>query len=167
MQECIEMSVSGVVVDPNSKSPIVVLKNEKGDRILPIWIGVMEAAAIAAVLEEVEPPRPMTHDLFASVLDELGANLLSVEIPRIEESTFYATLNLQVGDRLIEMDGRPSDAIALSLRARCPIHVAVEVVDAAGVVVETSDSDEADEDSDRLKEMLENLPDDVFGKYKM
>lgn len=167
MKECIEMKVSGVVMDPNSNTPIVVLKNDAGDSVLPIWIGVMEAAAIAASLEKVVPPRPMTHDLFAGTLYELGAALISVEIPRIAEGTFYAVLNLQTSDGVLEIDCRPSDAIALAMRARCPIHVTLEVVETAGLVVETPESMDDSEDSEKLKELLQNLPDDVFGKYKI
>lgn len=167
MEECIEMKVSGVVMDPNSNTPILVLKDESGDTVLPIWIGVMEAAAIAASLEKVVPPRPMTHDLFASVLYELGAQLLSVEIPRVSEGTFYGVLNLQTPNGMLELDARPSDAVALSLRAPCPIYVTMEVVEAAGLVVEKSDTDDSTEDSEKLKELLENLPEDVFGKYKI
>jgi hypothetical protein len=161
------MEVSGVVVDPNAKTPIVVLKTHDGNKILPIWIGIMEAGAIAAALENIVPPRPMTHDLLANTVDELGAKILRVEVCKIEDSTFYAEITMSVGSRIVDIDSRPSDAIALALRTRTPIHVAEAVVDSAGVVVETAGANESGEESEKIKDMLANLPDDIFGKYKM
>jgi hypothetical protein len=167
MRVCIEMEVSGVVMDPNAKTPIVVLKDVEGNKLLPIWIGIMEAGAIAAALENVVPPRPMTHDLIVNTLDELGSKVLRIEITRIEDNTFYAEITLNQGSRVVDIDARPSDAVAIALRTRTPIHVAQEVVDQAGVVVENTGSAENGEEAKNLKEMLANLPDEIFGKYKM
>lgn len=166
MRECTEMRVSGVVVDPNTKMPIVVLKDPEEKRLLPIWIGVMEAGAIAAALENVQPPRPMTHDLYANVLKELGIKVLRVEVTKIENNTFYAEITLSQATRMVDIDARPSDAIALALRTGTPIHVADDVVKKAGIVVEGSQRGEG-EQGDELNDLLANLPDEIFGKYKM
>jgi bifunctional DNase/RNase len=166
MRECTEMRVSGVVVDPNTKMPIVVLKDEDEKRLLPIWIGVMEAGAIAAALENVVPPRPMTHDLYANVLKELGVKVLRVEVTKIESNTFYAEITLSYATQILDIDARPSDAIALALRTKTPIHVADDVVKKAGIVVEGPQRGEG-EQGDELKDLLANLPDEIFGKYKM
>lgn len=166
MRECTEMRVSGVVVDPNTKMPIVVLKDEDEKRLLPIWIGVMEAGAIAAALENVQPPRPMTHDLYANILKELGVKVLRVEVTKIENNTFYAEITLSYATRILDIDARPSDAIALALRTTTPIHVADDVVKKAGIVVEGPQRGEG-EQGDELKDLLANLPDEIFGKYKM
>ncbi len=164
VRECMEMVVSGVVVDPASQNPIVVLREKQGRYLLPIWIGVMEAGAIAAVLEEVELPRPITHDLFVSVLRILGANVLQVEITRLEEGTFYAELTLERSGLVEALDSRPSDAIALALRTGAPIYAAKSVVEEAGILVEPEAGEREDEAS--LEELLASLPDEVFGKYK-
>ena len=166
MRECTEMRVSGVVVDPNTKMPIVVLKDEDEKRLLPIWIGVMEAGAIAAALENVVPPRPMTHDLYANVLSQLGVKVLRVEVTKIESNTFYAEITLSYATQILDIDARPSDAIALALRTKTPIHVADDVVKKAGIVVEGPQRGEGEE-GDELKDLLANLPDEIFGKYKM
>lgn len=167
MKECVLMKVSGVVVDPNTKMPIVVLKDEGETRLLPIWIGVMEAGAIAAALEEITPPRPMTHDLMAKLIEELGAKVLRVEVTKIENNTFYAEITINFATRMMDIDSRPSDAIALALRTKTPIHVADEVLQKAGIVVEGPERGTGEEQNEALKDLLANLPDEIFGKYKM
>jgi len=161
----IEMFVSGVVMEPRSKTPVLVLKDAEGRHLLPIWVGIMEAGAVAAVLEEVVPPRPMTHDLMASVLADLGAKVVSVQVSRIENDTFYAVIELEQDGRSVTLDARPSDAVAIALRTGAPVMVAVDVIKTAGIVVETSLEDGAAQEE--LQEVLASLPDEVFGKYKM
>ncbi|MCD6497071.1 MAG: bifunctional nuclease family protein [Deltaproteobacteria bacterium] len=161
----IEMFVSGVVMEPRSKNPVLVLKSGDGRHLLPVWVGIMEAGAVAAVLEEVVPPRPMTHDLMASMLADLGARMVSVEVTRIENDIFYASIHLDQGGRSLVLDARPSDAVALALRTGAPVMVAEEVIETAGIVVEASLDDGAAQEE--LQEVLASLPDEVFGKYKM
>ena len=164
------MTISGVVMDPRSNLPVVMLKDESGRHLVPIWIGVMEASAIAAALEGVELPRPMTHDLLRNLLDELGAVVLRVDIPRIEESTFYGLITISQGGRLIEVDARPSDSLALAVRVGCEIGVSQQVLDKAGIVLETAedlDLSDAVDDPEKLKDILASLPNEVFGKTKM
>lgn len=170
MEQYVKMTISGVVMDPRSNLPVVLLKDELGARLVPIWIGVMEASAIAAALEGVDLPRPMTHDLLKNVLDQLGATVLRVDIPRIEENTFYALITVSHAGRMLEVDARPSDSIALAVRVGCDIGVAQEVIDAAGITIEDAgsvDVSEAGSDPEKLKEILASLPSEVFGKWKM
>ena len=107
-----EMQVIGITIDPVTQSPIVILRDKDNKNTLPIWIGMLEANAIAAGLEQLKLPRPMTHDLFKSLLDQIGVKLLSVEVTDIRENTYFAVLHMEVGDRSIIIDSRPSDAIA-------------------------------------------------------
>jgi bifunctional DNase/RNase len=170
MKEYVKMTVSGVVMDPRSNLPVVLLKDGAGTHLVPIWIGVMEASAIAASLEGVELPRPMTHDLFRNVLDLLGASLLRVDVTRMEEATFYAVMTISQGGRLLEVDARPSDALALAVRVGCEIGVAQEVIDGAGITIEDTgavDVSGVGSDPEKLKEILASLPSEVFGKWKM
>ena len=170
MQQFVKMTISGVVMDPRSNLPVVMLKDESGTQLVPIWIGVMEASAIAAALEGVELPRPMTHDLLRNILDELGAKVLRVDIPRIEENTFYGLITISMGGRLLEIDARPSDSIALAVRVGCEIGVGQDVIETAGIKIEDTgnvDLKGAEEDPEKLKEILASLPTEMFGKWKM
>lgn len=170
MKQYVSMEVSGVVMDPRSNLPVVILKDEKATWLVPIWIGVMEASAIAAQLEGVELPRPMTHDLMKNMLDELGAKVLRVDVSKIEDNTFYASITVSAGNRLLEIDARPSDSIALAVRFGCDIGVSQEVIEEAGIKVEDTgavDLSSSSEDPDKLKEILASLPKEMFGKWKM
>ncbi len=170
MNQFVSMRVSGVVMDPRSNLPVVILKNEDATCLVPIWIGVMEASAIAAKLEGVELPRPMTHDLVMRIIDEVGAKVLRVDVVKIEDSTFYASITISAGGRLLEIDARPSDSIALAVRAGCDIGVAQEVIEEAGIQVEDTgnvDLASSSEDPEKLKEILASLPKEMFGKWKM
>ena len=170
MKQYVSMDISGVVMDPRSNLPVVILKDEKATCLVPIWIGVMEASSIAASLEGVELPRPMTHDLMKIMLDEIGAKVLRVDVSKIEDNTFYAVITVSQGGRLIELDARPSDAIALAVRFKCDIGVAQEVIDEAGISVEDTgavDLASSGDDPERLKEILASLPKEMFGKWKM
>ena len=159
----IEMKIKGLVVDPISKMPIVVLEDLKSERILPIWIGVFEANAIALKIENISTPRPMTHDLVKNFLDKLNISVEKIVVTDVRDNTFYAMIHCRCNDQVITIDSRPSDAIALSLRANAPIFVEDEVVKKA----HSLKFDENLEDSEKLKKWLENLKPENFGKYKM
>ncbi len=159
----IEMKIKGLVVDPISKMPIVVLEDLKSERILPIWIGVFEANAIALKIENISTPRPMTHDLVKNFLDKLNISVEKIVVTDVRDNTFYAMIHCRYNDQVITIDSRPSDAIALSLRANAPIFVEDEVVKKA----HSLKFDENLEDSEKLKKWLENLKPENFGKYKM
>ena len=134
MSELIAMSIKGLMLDPVSNSPIVVLKDDDEKFFLPIWVGIFEANAIALQLENITTPRPMTHDLLRNMIAELNARVLRIVINDLRDSTFFAQIRLGIGaDRTLEVDARPSDAIALALRARVPIFAESSVLDKAGV----------------------------------
>ncbi len=159
----IEMKIKGLVVDPLSKMPIVVLEDPKSERILPIWIGVFEANAIALKIENIATPRPMTHDLLKSFLEKLGISIEKIVVNDVRDNTFYALIHCLHQGRRMLVDSRPSDAIALALRVEAPIFVEESVVDKA----HSLKFDENLEDSEKLKKWLENLKPEDFGKYKM
>ncbi len=159
----IEMKIKGLVVDPISKMPIVVLEDLKSDRMLPIWIGVFEANAIALRIENISTPRPMTHDLLKNVLDELGITVEKIVVNDVRDNTFYALIHCRYKDQTITIDSRPSDAIALVLRTEAPIFVDERVVEKA----HNLKFEDNLEDSEKLKNWLENLKPEDFGKYKM
>ena len=137
----IEMHVAGIAFDENSKSPIILLKDEDGQLCLPIWIGVPEASSISSSLKSVEPERPMTHDLLCQVIEELGAKLHRVYIHDIEENTFFARLELFRGEEILSVDSRPSDAIALAVRTGAPLLVSRKVLDKAQMDLVEVDGD--------------------------
>ncbi len=160
--DTVQMEVKGLVLDPSSNAPIIILKDLASRLFLPIWIGVFEANAIAIQMEGVEPPRPLTHDLLHMVLDELGAKVDRVLISDLRENTFFAQLFLSVDSRELQVDSRPSDAIALALRSSAPIYVRAEVLENAQAL-----SIEGDDDAENLKRWFEGLEQDDLGKYKM
>ncbi len=159
----IEMKIKGLVVDPISKMPIVVLENPDSEQILPIWIGVFEANAIALKIESVSTPRPMTHDLLINFLEKLNLHIEKVVVCDVKDNTFYAVIHCRSNNQVIAIDSRPSDAIALALRANAPIFVEDEVVKKSHSLKFESDL----EDSEKLKKWLENLKPENLGKYKM
>jgi bifunctional DNase/RNase len=159
----IEMKIKGLVVDPISKMPIVVLENPLDEQILPIWIGVFEANAIALTIENVPTPRPMTHDLLKNILEKLDIAIEKIVVNDVRNNTFYALIHCRQAGRPIIIDSRPSDAIALALRMSSPIFVEDEVVRKANGLK----FDENLESSERLRKWLEGLTPEDFGKYKM
>jgi bifunctional DNase/RNase len=159
----IPMKIKGLVVDPVSKMPIVVLEDPQTDRILPIWIGVFEANAIALTIENIPTPRPMTHDLLKSFLEKLEVAVEKIVVNDVRNNTFYALIHLRYRDQPVVVDSRPSDAIALALRVNSPIFVEDSVVQRAQSVK----FDENLEDPEKLMSWLENLKPEDFGKYKM
>jgi bifunctional DNase/RNase len=158
----IEMAIKGLMVDPVTNMPIVLLRDEDNLRVLPIWVGPVEANAIALQVENAAPPRPMTHDLLRNLIQEFGATLERVIIWDLRESTFYAYLELKRGDEVLFVDARPSDAIALSLRTRAPVFVESRVLDVAKSVDVSTEQN----DRERLQRWLESLDPDDLG-YKM
>ncbi len=133
----VEMFVAGLVLDPASNAPIVILKASDGDTCLPIWIGLAEATAIASALKKVEVSRPMTHDLLRDIVEQLGGRVVKVAVTALRESTFLASIEVLVGEALRLIDARPSDAIALAVRTNAPIYVAAEVLSHAQVTLVT------------------------------
>jgi bifunctional DNase/RNase len=158
----IEMSIKGLMIDPITNMPIIILKDDEGQRVLPIWVGVFEANAIALQIENVQTPRPMTHDLLKNVIDDLHASVERVVVSDLKENTFYALIHMRANEHDVIVDARPSDAIALALRTRSPIFVEESVIQSARAVEATKETDVA-----RLQKWLEGLSEEELGKYKM
>ena len=165
----IEMKVAGITVDPFSNTPIVILKEVEGNKALPIWIGVLEASAIAAELGDVKPPRPMTHDLMRNILNHLSVKVEKIEITDLRDNTFYAEIHLSIGDKNLVIDSRPSDAMALALRTDSPIYVSEAVIKESRTIdlEKVMKSGDDKQDSEKWQEILESLSPEDFGKYKM
>jgi uncharacterized protein len=159
----IEMTIKGLMVDPITNMPIVILKDKDGERVLPIWVGIFEANAIALQIENIVTPRPMTHDLLRNIITDLEGRVDRVVVSDLKENTFYAIVHLTVRGERIAIDARPSDAIALALRTRAPILVEETVIENAKTVDFASER----ADNDRLQKWLESLDPEELGKYKM
>ena len=159
----IEMSIKGLMVDPISNMPIVILRDKDGVKTLPIWVGMFEANAIALQIENISTPRPMTHDLLRNVIHDLKASVQKIVVCDLQDSTFYALIYLAIDGGTMAIDARPSDAIALALRTRAPIFVEDRVIDHAKTVDFSTDK----ADAERLHKWLESLDPDDMGKYKM
>jgi bifunctional DNase/RNase len=192
----VEMFVGGLLLDPHTQAPVVVLKNESGETHLPIWIGIAEATSIASAIKQLNMARPLTHDLMYDVFSEIGVKVERILITDLKDSTYYAELILSFGEKAITLDSRPSDAIAIALRAAAPIFVVPSVLERARVAFsaqmeqaeeaarEQSDAEKANQpegdaseddeaspdfknvDKDKWDELLEQLDPDDF-KYKM
>jgi bifunctional DNase/RNase len=159
----VEMQIRGLMMDPVTNMPIIVLKDVASDLILPIWVGIFEANAIALELEKTTTPRPMTHDLLQNLARGLNAHVTKVVVSELRDDTFYALIWMDHAGETVAMDARPSDAIALALRWDCPIYV-------NRTVLETSKQSSAGPqniDSEEMRRWLENLNDDEMGRYKM
>jgi bifunctional DNase/RNase len=190
-QNAIEMFVGGLVLDPNTQAPVIILKDEAGNVSLPIWIGIAEATSIASAIKQVSMARPLTHDLMHDVFVEIGIKVERVVITELKDSTYFAELVLAAGEKAIILDARPSDAIALALRATAPIYVMQQVIDQAKQSLpphfqlppsaEAAPSDEKTEEQteegedkndlkhvakDKWNEILDELDPEDF-KYKM
>ena len=159
----IEMTIKGLMVDPVTNMPIILLRDADGQKVLPIWVGIYEANAIALQIENVSTPRPMTHDLLKNVITDMRARVQKIVVSDLKDNTFYALIYLDVNGDTVAIDARPSDAIALALRARAPIFVEESVIDNAKPFDPSGDKP----DTDRLQKWLENLDPDELGKYKM
>lgn len=159
----VEMKIRGLMMDPVSNMPIVVLKDINGNTILPIWVGVYEANAIALEIEKVSTPRPMTHDLIKTLLLGLGTGVRKVVVNELKDDTFYALIWLEKEGELISVDSRPSDALALALRLDCPIFVEDSVLKSSNKAAAITDR----VNNEELRRWLEGLNDEDLGRYKM
>jgi bifunctional DNase/RNase len=159
----VEMKIRGLMMDPVTNMPIVVLKDTDGEAVLPIWVGIYEANAIALEIEKVSTPRPMTHDLIKNLLSGLDARVHKVVVTELREDTFFAVIWMERDGRIISVDSRPSDALAIALRLDCPIYVDDEVLKSSKLAAAVSDRVSNEE----LRKWLENLNDEDLGRYKM
>jgi hypothetical protein len=159
----VEMKIRGLMMDPATNMPIVILRESDSETVLPIWVGVYEANAIALEIEKVSTPRPMTHDLLKNLLIGLETTVRKVVVTELKDDTFYAVIWLDRGGEIISIDSRPSDALALALRMDCPIYVEEEVLKSSKIATSANDR----VSSDDLRHWLENLGDDDLGRYKM
>ena len=159
----VEMKIRALMMDPATNMPIVVLKDADGDTVLPIWVGIYEANAIALEIEKVNTPRPMTHDLIKNLLTGLEARVQKVVVTELRDDTFFAVIWMERDGRIISVDSRPSDALAIALRLDCPIYVDEEVLKSSKQAAALSDRVSSEE----LRKWLENLNDEDLGRYKM
>jgi bifunctional DNase/RNase len=170
-EDTIQMSVGGLTLDPVTKTPIVILKDTDNKLNLPIWIGLLEATAMATEIEGIKMARPMTHDLLKNILGEVGCSVESVEITDLKENTYYALVHINVAGRELVIDSRPSDAIALALRTKSPIYVAKAVLEASSVLQQSDEAKEAAVENvsnvskEKWAEILEKMAPEDF-KYK-
>jgi bifunctional DNase/RNase len=170
-EDTIQMSVGGLTLDPVTKTPIVILKDTENKLNLPIWIGLLEATAMATEIEGIKMARPMTHDLLKNILGEVGCAVESVEITELKENTYYAMVHLTLGGRQVMIDSRPSDAIAIALRTKSPIYVAKAVLEASSVLQQGEEGKEgvvenvSNVSKEKWSEILEKMAPEDF-KYK-
>jgi bifunctional DNase/RNase len=157
------MKIKGLMIDPVSSMPIIVLKDLSGEAVLPIWVGIFEANAIAMQLEKIVSPRPMTHDLLRNVIEELQGRVERVVITDLRENTFFALIHVSRNGKSVAIDARPSDAMALALRSNVPILVEEIVLEKSSMGGEESGSDE----TERLRKWLEHVDPEELGKYEM
>lgn len=160
----VEMKIRGLMVDPSTNMPVVILKDPNSDTVLPIWVGLYEAQAIQLEVMKATTPRPYTHDLLKNVVLGLDAEVRRVVVSELRGDTFYAVIWMEQNGEIIAIDARPSDALALALRSDCPIYVAEEVLHAAKVLPNSAETQPSEQD---LRRWLENLGDEDMGKYKM
>ncbi len=165
----VKMIIHAITLDPQSNSPILILKEENGERTLPIWIGLLEATAIATEMEKLEFARPMTHDLAVNLLKAAGIRLVRVDVTELKDNTYYAEITLDTGEKVVRVDSRPSDAIALALRADADIFVNEEVLNSATKMEKEPTimtGQDKEKDKDKWSKILEDLDPSAF-KYKM
>ncbi len=159
-----EMVIYGVSFDMVGKQPIVLLKTVDGNKFLPIWIGHPEAASILMKLQGQTTPRPMTHDLVVEILDEIDASCVQVAVTELRDNTFFATITLKIGEKEVEIDSRPSDALALAVRSESPIFAAEDVISESAIEFE-HEVEDTEEVVDRFKDFLDQVsPEDFGGK---
>jgi hypothetical protein len=163
-----EVRVSGVSLDPVSNTPIIILRDRETERVIPIWIGLLEAPSITTELEAIRLPRPMTHDLLKSILEKLHVRVAKVEVDGLRNSTFYATIYLKGEGLDVSIDARPSDAIAIALRTGSPIYVAEQIIEASDRIdLTTLETEEKDISAKDWNEVLEEMTPEDFGKFRM
>jgi bifunctional DNase/RNase len=161
--EEVEMQIRGLMMDPVTNMPIIVLKDIASDLVLPIWVGIFEANAIALELEKTATPRPMTHDLMQNITRGLNAQVRKIVVSELRDDTFYSVIWMDHAGETVAIDARPSDAIALALRWDCPIYVNRTVLENSKQAISGTQTISSDE----MKGWLENLNDDEMGRYKM
>ena len=161
------MVVSGLTIDPLTNSPIVILKEVEGERTLPIWIGLLEATAIASELEGIKFSRPMTHDLLKNILGLVDAEIKRIEVCDLKNNTYYALIHILHNGEEISIDARPSDALAISLRVNAPIFVAEEVIKESKEIDLQAEPEDKSDQGKKWQDILESLNPEDFGKYKM
>ncbi len=159
--------VSGLTIDPLTNSPIVILKEVDGDQALPIWIGLLEATSIASELEKVKFSRPMTHDLYKNTMDLMGIRITGIEICDLKDNTYFAVIHFKVQEKEMDIDARPSDAIAIALRAEAPIFVNESVLKKSKSLEPNYKETVKTSEGKKWTEILESMNPDDFGKYKM
>jgi bifunctional DNase/RNase len=159
----VEMKIRGLMMDPVTNMPIVILKDAEGKSVLPIWVGVYEANAIALEIEKVATPRPMTHDLIKNILMGMTTGVRKVVVSELKDDTFFALIWIEHNGEMISIDARPSDALAVALRLDCPIYVDDAVLKSSKVSNAVSDK----ANSEELRRWLESLNDEDLGQYKM
>jgi len=159
----VEMKIRGLIVDPSTNMPIVLLKDPQSEALLPIWVGIYEAQAIALEVEKAQAPRPLTHDLLKNLVHGLNAQVQRVVVTELKDDTFYAVIWMEQNGEVVAMDSRPSDALALALRADCPIYVDEDVLRAAKVLPNPAEQ----VSSQDVRKWLEGLGDEDLGRYKM
>lgn len=160
----VEMKIRGLMVDPSTNMPVVILKDPKSEAVLPIWVGLYEANAIALEVEKSTTPRPLTHDLLRNAIVGLNAQVQRVVVSELRGDTFYAVIWMEQNGEIVALDARPSDALALALRSDCPIYVAEEVLQAAKVLPNAPESQPSEQE---MRRWLESLGDEDLGRYKM
>ncbi|MBN1355550.1 bifunctional nuclease family protein [bacterium] len=159
----VKMKVRNLTLDPLTNMPIIILRNDEGDLVVPIWIGVFEANAIAMELEKIPTSRPLTHDLFRTILQKADITVIRTMITDLRDGTYYAVLELKIGPKTISVDARPSDAIALAIRFDAPIFVHQDVIEQS----KAADHGRDQETAEKLRDWLKSLKPEDFGKYQM
>jgi len=154
----IEMSIKGLMIDPITNMPIIILRDQDGQRVLPIWVGVFEANAIALQIENVQTPRPMTHDLLKNILEDLAIEVQRIVVTELRDSTFYATIELKRQGENFEISSRPSDAIALAVRMATPIFASEDVLSEASILIPGDEEEEVE----KFREFLDNVTPEDF-----
>jgi bifunctional DNase/RNase len=162
-----EVNVAGLTIDPMTNSPIMILKDINSDQAVPIWIGLLEATAIASELENIKFSRPMTHDLLKNIIDVMEGQIIRIEVCDLRDNTYFALIYLRIADKEISIDARPSDAIALALRAGVPIFVEDIVIQKSRRVDLSAKEEITTEEGKKWTEILEGLDPEDFSKYKM
>jgi bifunctional DNase/RNase len=162
-----KVSIAGLTIDPASNTPIILLKTDDGDETVPIWIGLLEATAIAAALQNINFERPMTHDLFKNFVQTMEMEVVKIEVCDLKDNTFYALIYFASDDQVFTMDARPSDAIAIALRFDAPIYVDSEVIEKARVTEPKAEVLDKSSAGKKWAEYLNDLSPEDFGKYKM
>lgn len=162
-----KVSIAGLTIDSASNTPIILLKTDEGDETVPIWIGLLEATAIAAALQNINFERPMTHDLFKNFVQSMDMEVVKIEVSDLKDNTFYALIYFASDDQVFTMDARPSDAIAIALRFDAPIYVDSAVIEKARVTEPKAEVHDKSREGKKWADYLNDLAPEDFGKYKM